>query len=271
MGRQLSGSDQCICTLYCCPTPASVASGVLDGWLVNGQTSPLVWMPGSGDGVVGDERPVCVRFERGAGRDERRAGPAGTLRWETGLPGLAVQAGRVVARFDVHYANDNVDNRAGHATTALAMPLPAPPSGTRRGRPREVRGSRRAAVNLARLRPHRDRRGGAVAVILPNGDGVPVQQPWPASHCHTEEGERPPDACRNQPGPCGGEASRCANVTDQPAASAADRRAWEEAPVSAVVHPAHARHSQSTRRTPAVSVGRGLSACLPSVPGSRSA
>ena len=153
-----------------------------------------------------------------------------------------------------------------HATAALVMPPPTPPSGHAGSPSREAQASRRAAHNLAPLRPHCENVGEPLAYAV-GGDGVPVQGSWGRLSITTWEGkpgrQRPPDD------PTGGEAGR------SPASRTSLRHlrqtgVREEASAPAAVHPAHARHSQSTRRTPGSQLGEACQRTCPSVPGSRS-
>ena len=120
--------------------------------LWNGQTSPPVWMPGSGDGAleIGARLARGWNAQRAVARDMRnRPEPCGGER-------RMVQRGRLVEGPPCGLDGGHV----GHATAALAMPLPAPPSG-HAGSPQGGPGlpARRAQSSTSPPAPRETRRG----------------------------------------------------------------------------------------------------------------
>ena len=128
-----------------------------------------------------------------------------------------------------------------------------------------------ALHNLARLRPRRERRGEAVAVILPVGGGVPIQGSWgSAFHHHPREGKpgvralagyRDPTPGKPVAAPRSQASQRCLRRTG----------AWEEASGAGsglrrsreATARAHGALQRSQR-------GEAFRDACPSVPGSRS-
>ena len=144
-------SCQCLRTssVLCCPTPPSAAVGVFD-CVVNGQTSPPVWMPTRRRSVVGDGYARPARIERGAAvaRDVRnQPEPFG------GEPADG-QWGRLVEGPPCGLDGGH----AGQATAALGA-APTPPSG-HAGSPKGGPGSRRTAQpSTSPPAPRETRRG----------------------------------------------------------------------------------------------------------------
>ncbi len=129
--------------------------------------------------------PACARFERGAARGERHAGPNG---------------------------NPSVGTRVLWSVGEVAW-----------GEVR-CRGPHRRVGQLSTPRPRdRERCPRKPLEYAIGGDGVPVQRPW--RHFITTWGEGTSGALADCGNPTVGKPVAALNVTNQPAVSAADRRA----------------------------------------------
>ena len=185
-------SGQCLRTssVLRCPTPPSVAVGVFDGVVKRTDVAP-VWIPGMGDGALWD----------GYGRPARSSNAERPWRETCGTDRDPSVGSRLRSAMEDGVARraPAADTLACHATAALGA-APTPPSGQTRRFARGRIGTRRTA----------QRSRGSYPTPWWWGVGSAAMAGTPSPRRGGREAVR---CLRNQPEPCGGEASRCASVT----------------------------------------------------------